>query len=89
MKINRLGSDVEKLYPYSAMLDQCQKFGRYGLYMASLFFPLSLAVSDAVVKDEQRDTKRNVDVSESDKLEEQLVKRVDGLFDDMKRLGYL
>lgn len=41
--IYRLGSDPEKLFPYTMMLDHMNKFARYGLILASTTSPVLLS----------------------------------------------
>lgn len=43
----RLGSDVEKLYPFAAMLEQFKKFGKFGAYTAAVFLPMMTADGSA------------------------------------------
>lgn len=92
----RLGSDVEKLYPYSAMLDQFRKFGKFGLYMASLLLPMLTADASAVPDldelsvDMQNDDKDvNANIFKSEGSDERFAKRLGGVFYCMDRLGYL
>lgn len=38
--LSRLGSDPDKIFPYSKMLDHFRKFARYALIMATQLVPL-------------------------------------------------
>lgn len=88
---SRLGSDVEKLYPYSAMLDQFRKFGEFGLYMASLFLPMSTDDDTPDLDAFSEDIHNGNDMNNNSfkiKGSERLEITLGGVFYDMDRLGY-
>lgn len=85
---------MDKLFPYSAMMDQLQKFGRFGLYMSILLLPiLTTDVSDMPDLDQMSEDflegKEVGDVFKSNGSEERVNKRLGDVILDMERLGYL
>lgn len=90
-----MGSDAEKLYPYSAMQDQFRKFGKFGLYMASLLLPMMTADAeatpdlDALAEDMHNDNDKISEIFKSEESDNRFAKRLGGVFYDMDRLGYL
>lgn len=91
----RLGSDVEKVYPYSAMLEQFRKFGKFGLYMASMLVPMLTADAsaapdlDAFSEEISSGKEMNNNIFNSEGSEERLAKRLSDVIHDMDRLGYI
>lgn len=92
----RLGSDPDKLFPYSALEEQLQKFGRFGLFNATFILPV-------ITKEIEMELVQNIDVSKEMKNEheheqqQQKVQKVSDTFKkrfrdiarDMQRLGYI
>lgn len=91
----RLGSDVEQLFPYSALLDQLRKFGKFGTYMAAMFLPMLMAESedcpdlDALSEDVANGKDMDEDLFKMKDSNVELRKRMGDVFEDMARLGYI
>lgn len=91
----RLGSDVEKLFPYSALLDQLQQFGRFGAFIAAMFLPMLTADADAVpdmdalAEDVKNGKEFDENMFKSENSEKRLLARLKGVWQDMDRLGYM
>lgn len=96
---SRLGSDPEKLFPYSALEEQLQKFGKFGLFNATFILPV-------ITKEIEMELRQNIDVSkqmeneyenEHEQEQPQQVHKVSDTFKkrfrdiarDMQRLGYI
>lgn len=86
---------MEKLYPYSVMLEQFEKFGKYGAYIAAMLLPmLTGEPSDAPDLDEIAADYKEGKLPEQGSLplgdaNERYVIRLKGVFQDMVRLGYI
>lgn len=91
----RLGCDAEKLFPYSALLEQLQKLGKFGTYISAVFLPMLTADADAMpdLDELSEEVAKGKDLDENmfrtDESEVRLLKRLDGVFKDMDRLGYI
>lgn len=79
-----LGSDPERLFPYSALQGQLQKFGKYGLANASLVLPIIMAEADF---DESIVTKNHVNNGPA--WSKSFTKRIRDIVADMYQLGYI
>lgn len=76
----RLGSDPENVFPYSAMMEHLQKFGKYGLVQASFAIPFIEAEANV----------ENVGTNVPPRgLSKNLKKRLRDIVADMERLGYI
>lgn len=93
--MNRLGSDVNKLYPFSTMLDQMKKCGKFGLYIATLEVPMLTSTPNTGPDLEQLsemigeaiDFDGNYHISAES--EGRSKKRLADIILDMQRLGYI
>lgn len=87
----RLGSDPEKVFPYSALEDQLRKFAKYGLTFASFFLPIFTSGMDAqaLTDDIQNENNNNNNNSNSPQISDDCKKRIRDIVADMFRLGYL
>lgn len=91
-----MGSDPEKLFSYEMMQDHFRKYAKYSLVMAMLMLQLMTAEkSNGVNLDEfaaKVNETNNVDifsVFRSENSRDNLHKRLQGVVDDMVRLGYI
>lgn len=90
-----MGSDVEKVFPFSAMLDQFRVFGIFGLYIASMLLPMitfdaNYAIDlDAITEDMHNGKEVSNDIFKSEVAVKRLTERLGGVFYDMDRLGYI
>lgn len=92
-----MGSDPEKLYPYSLMLDHFRKFGKYGLLMATLLLPIILAdkgqgvdLDEATNNSEHyKDTEISDPFFITESSRSKFKKRLRDVVVDMVRLGYI
>lgn len=86
---------MEELYPYSAMMEQLEKFGKYGAYIAAMLLPMLTGdPSDTPDLDEVAADFKEGKMSELNSLDlgdanERYVARLTGVFEDMVRLGYI
>lgn len=87
----RLGSNPEKLFPYSALEEQLRKFGKFGLFNATFILPV-------ITKEIEIELNQDVDVSkqmnneheqQQQKLSDKFKKRFRDIARDMQRLGYI
>lgn len=91
----RLGSDPDKLFPYSLMLDHLHQFGCFGLIMATVLLPMMTADgSNAIDMDKISDDLKNggemdATVFISNKSVTELNKRLRDVIVDMVRLEYI
>lgn len=92
----RLGSDPEKLFPYSKMLEHLHRFGRYGLIMASMLLPIitkEAANEQETMKnpivDNEHSKRNNLDIHISEKSRDKFEKRLRDVVVDMIRLDYI
>lgn len=90
-----MGSDPEKLFPYSALEEQLQKFGKFGLFNATFILPV-------ITKEIEMELRQNIDVSKQleneheheqpqqvHKVSDTFKKRFRDIARDMQRLGYI
>lgn len=91
-----MGSDPEKVFPFSALLDQFRKFAVYGVFVGVLLLPMVCADVDSMpdfdeIAAQSGDQERfNVDVFRvSDESKKAYNNRVTDIFIDMARLGYI
>lgn len=86
----RLGCDVTEVFPYSAMLQQLQKFGRFGLYMAVLIVPMLTTDANAIPDlDELSQNYLNGEENVFKPDEQRLNQRLSDIIVDLHRLGYI
>lgn len=80
----RLGSDVEKLFPFQLMQEHFQKFARLALLLSSIMLPILITENDD-------ETTTNVnDVIYSNIIEHsELNDRLRDIIIDMVQLGYI
>lgn len=90
-----MGSDVEKLYPFSEMQNQFKKFGKFGLVNASLLLPMLTAEEgnipdlDELAENMSDGKEMKEDVFISEKSRGSFIERLKGVITDMVRLGYI
>lgn len=90
----RLGSDAEKLFPYSALKSELKRVGKFGLIMAVMLLPVLVTTSensmdlDAVAEQisngetiEQPELKEDAQVKFNVRMRDVLI--------DLARFGYL
>lgn len=92
----RLGSDSEKLFPYTTMLEHFHKFGKFGLVLAAILLPLLTkdsgkeidldGISDDV-RAGQADLNTNIFMTDSST--KRFNKRLRDVVIDMARLEYI
>lgn len=95
--LQRLGSDPEKLFPRTALDEQLQSFGRFGLLMAVMLLPVMTTKSEDVPDLEEMAEKleSGADVSDevhnfrSESTEAIYREKMAGCCRDMVRLGYI
>lgn len=75
----RLGSDPEQVFPFSALHEQLQKFGKYALVQVSFVLPILMAEIDI-------DLENN---NSSPDLTDTFNKRLRDIASDLYRLGYI
>lgn len=86
---------MEKVFPFSAMLEQFRIFGIFGLYIASMLLPMLTLDENctidmnAITEDMHNGKEVSNDIFKSERAEKQLVERLGGVFYDMDRLGYI
>lgn len=93
--LRKLGSDPEKLFPYSALQDQLKRFGKFGLLL-SLTILQALIVNaedvpdmDEVAENLKKDPeKMNLSMYENP-CEAEFNRRILAIVHDMDKLGYI
>lgn len=87
----RLGTDPMKLFPYEALLDQCQKFGVYTLFVGIMFWMVIFANPDTVPdsKVSFRDREQGSVFLVSDTFKKEYNKKVEQLVDDLVKYDYI
>lgn len=93
---SRLGSDPEKLFPYTLMLDHFRKFAKFGLILSTALLPIITSedghgididgISECVQNVKENST---ADVLISEKSRNKYNTRLRGVVSDMVRLGYI
>lgn len=79
----RLGSNPEKVFPFSVLQDQLRKFGRFGLANASILLPIMAMEIDGPNSKNQQTGKQ------ATKLSDAFNRRIRDIVADMYRLGYI
>lgn len=92
--LNRLGTNVEKVYPFDAMKDQLRKFGKFGIVMALMLLPiLTSEAGSSPDLDHVAEKGRNGESTEHMFSPEETIghfnKRMRDVIIDMDRLGYI
>ncbi|XP_062537181.1 uncharacterized protein LOC134205682 isoform X2 [Armigeres subalbatus] len=93
----RLGSDPEKLFPRTALDEQLQKFGRFGLLMAVMLLPIITTKSEDVPDMDEMaekmesgaDLSADLDNFRSESTDAVYRERISGCCKDMVELGYI
>lgn len=91
----RLGSDPEKLFPYSLMLEHFHKLAHFGLILSTVLLPMMTAESgnaidlDKICDDLKNGTELDANVFISNKSLTKLNKRLRDVVFDMVRLEYI
>lgn len=91
----RLGSDAEKIFPYTALLDQLHAHGVFGLVMASMLLPMLTAEEgntpdlDELSEDLNNGKELDPNVFMSEKSRESCNRRLREVVIDMARLEYI
>lgn len=79
LNVFRLGSDPDEVFPFSALHEQLQKFGKYALVHASFVLPILMAEVDTDVEN----------YNSSPDLSDTLKQRLRDIASDVYRLGYI
>ncbi|XP_055307283.1 uncharacterized protein LOC129571502 isoform X2 [Sitodiplosis mosellana] len=77
--LRRLGSDPDEVFPFSALQEQLQKFGKYALIQASFLLPVLMAEVDIDVENN----------NSSPDLSDIFKTRLRDIASDVYRLGYI
>lgn len=85
-QVERLGSDANQLLPFTALLRQLKKFGRFGLLMAVTIVPL-LTIEDSIAT-KNPETDDGVDETDA-RIVSSYNMRMGDIIRDTIRLGYL
>lgn len=91
----RLGSDAEKLFPYSVFMEQFRKFGKFGAYISAMFLPVLVGDSgavpdmDALAEDAASGKGKEENMSKKGDSDARLMTLLGDAFKDMDRLGYI
>lgn len=91
----RLGSDPQKLFPYTLMQEHLRKFGKYGFILATVILPmLATEKGSGLNLDGMADNLRNcADMQIIDKFltksQNKFHSRLRDIVIDMVRLGYI
>lgn len=89
----RLGSNPDKLFPYSALENQLQKCGKFALASASFLLPIMMAEADLPMSNDPSSNDGNQTLNENNTqksgLSKALNKRMRDIVADMHRLGYI
>lgn len=76
-------------------MDQLQKFGKFGAFIAAMFLPMLTADADTVPDMDElaEDFKNGKDFDEnlfrSESSEKRMLERLEGVWKDMVNLGYM
>lgn len=76
-------------------MDQLQKFGKFGAFIAAMFLPMLTADADTVPDMDElaEDFKNGKDLDEnlfrSESSEKRMLERLEGVWKDMVNLGYM
>lgn len=90
-----MGSDPEKLFPFSLMLDHFQKFAKFGLILSTVLLPMMTSDDgngidlDKIAEDVQNGKEVDKDAFISENSRKKFNKRLRGVVIDMVRLGYI
>lgn len=99
--LTRLGSDPEKVFPRNVLDQHLKKFGKFGLAMAIMVLPIFTSNPEDTpdmdeIAEKFKDAQDNgVEFKQSDLTFSsantigEYTKRMDGVFQDMYRLGYI
>lgn len=92
----RLGSDTEKLFPFSLMELHFQKFAKYGLILATILLPVMTAERgigidlNQITENQDHSTNLNIfDTFITKNSRNKFNKRMRDIVVDMVRLGYI
>lgn len=91
----RLGSDPEKLFPYTLMLEHFQKFAKFGLILSTALLPMMTSEDghcidiDEIAEEFQNGKEIDSDTFISEKSRNKFNTRLRGVVCDMVRLGYI
>lgn len=95
VSFHRLGSDPDKLFPYSMMLEHLHELGRFGLIMATVLLPMMTADGgnaidlDKISDDLKNGAEMDAAVFISNNSKAKLHKRLRDVIVDMVRLEYI
>lgn len=86
----RIGSDPEKLFPFSALEDQLRRFGIFSLPMACMLLPM-LTIKERVPLDLDEVATSDMTVSDfcSPLQNPIFLERMRGVLDDLQQLGFI
>lgn len=84
-----MGSDVNKIFPYSALLDQLRKFGKFGLYAAILLLPIITTDASDVPDLNDLNGKEIHRAFKTKRTGDRVTKLLQDVILDMDRLGYI
>lgn len=95
-QIRRLGSDPDKLYPWSVLQDHLKKFGKYAFLMCPILVPMLVAdaqdipdLDEIVSKMNTNDSDIGFALSYTNNRSEQIYEqRITDVFTDLVNLGY-
>lgn len=82
----RLGSNPDKLFPYSALESQLRTCGKFALVMASFLIPIMMSEADIPIAG---DPALNENKAQAPDLSKALKERMRDVVADMYRLGYI
>ncbi|XP_055614514.1 uncharacterized oxidoreductase dhs-27-like [Uranotaenia lowii] len=94
--LEKLGGDATRQFPYTALLRQLRRFGRFGLIMATFVIPI-LCIDNADIPDLDEQAEKHKDMQEVDmsafipkeKADIKYRNRMGGVIRDMVKFGYL
>lgn len=90
-----MDGDPDKLFPYSALLEQLRKYGKFGLVTASVFLPLFTGGADSnpdmdqLAADMESGTKLKTDLFVPTEFKTALNKRMRDVVADMVKYEYI
>lgn len=91
----RLGSDPEKLFPYTLMLEHFKKFAKFGLILSTALLPMMTSEDghgidiDEIAEDVKNGKEMDTNVFISEKSRNKFNTRMRGVVSDMVKLGYI
>lgn len=90
-----MGSDPDKLFPFSLMLEHFRKFAKFGLILSTVLLPMMTSDDgsridlDEMAEDVKNGKEVDKDTFISENSRKKFNKRMRGVVIDMARLGYI